>query len=81
MQQGHKAVEILRVIATMTAKGEAITLSHDWGFGSTTVELGGGHTHVGDDCGTDDERLAAFIDGLYSLLVLGRWLSILADAR
>ena len=53
----------------------SITLSHDWGFGSATVEIAGlGHTHVGDVDGTPEDRLDSFVDGLYSLLVEGRGL-------
>lgn len=68
----------LRAIAQKVAADEkyAVTISHDWGFGSATVELPAGHTHIGSDDGTDAERLASFIDGMYALLIEGRGLSL-----
>ena len=78
MNTEQKALEVLRAIAKKLANDEksAITLSHDWGFGSATVEIAGlGHTHVGIDIGDADDRLGSFVDGLYSLLVEGRGLS------
>ena len=78
MNTEQKALEVLHAIAKKLANDEkyAITLSHDLGFGSATVEIAGlGHTHVGVDDGPPDERLGYFIHGLYSLLVEGRGLS------
>ena len=79
MNAEQKALEVLRAIAKKVADDQfySITLSHDWGFGSATVEIAGlGHTHIGVDLGSTDERLASFVDGLYSLLVEGRGLSL-----
>ena len=78
MTAEQKALEVLRAIAQNVAEDEkySITISHDWGLGTATVELAGGHTHVGSDDGVDDYRLACFVDGLYSLLVHGRGLSL-----
>ena len=78
MKIEQKALEVLHAITKKVAGDEkyAITLSHDRGLGSGTVEIAGlGHTHVGVDDGPPEERLAYFVDGLYSLLVEGRGLS------
>lgn len=74
-----KALEVLRAIAQKVADDRQyeVVLSHDYGFGSATVEIAGlGHTHVGVDDGTPEECLASFVDGLYNLLVHGRGLSL-----
>lgn len=72
-----KPIEILRAIAKMAADGKQITFSHDWGFGTATVELAGGHTHIGGDFrDSDDENLRQFIDDLHNLLVHGLGLSL-----
>lgn len=74
----QKALEVLTTIAKRVAKEPdfKIALSHDWGFGSATVELAGGHTHIGDDDGTDAERMESFIRDLHALLIDGRGLSL-----
>ena len=79
MNTEQKAIEVLRAIAQKVAEDEtfSITLSHDWGYGTATVEIAGlGHTHIGVDDGPPDERLGYFVHGLYSLLVAGRGLSL-----
>lgn len=78
MTNEQKALEVLRAIAEMAAKGESITISRDWfGFGSATVtDHTGAHTHVGGDWyGNDEIAFAAFVGGLHDLLVVGRGLS------
>lgn len=79
MKIERKALEVLRAIAKKVADDQkySITLSHDWGLGTATVQIAGlGHTHVGDDSGDADECLASFVGELYSLLVEGRGLSL-----
>lgn len=74
---GTKATEILRAIAALVDRGERIGFEQDWGYGTATVLIGGGHTHVGrDDAETKEEDFQSFVDGLHDLLVLGRGLSI-----
>ncbi|MBK6553084.1 MAG: hypothetical protein IPP18_15275 [Rhodocyclaceae bacterium] len=78
MTYEEKALEILRAMAHLAAEGKSLTIAEDWGFGSTTViDQDGAHTHVGYD-GYDDEQrgLEALVDGLHSLLVEKRGLSL-----
>ena len=73
----QKALDILRVIAEKAADGKRVCFSEDWGFGTATVTLGGGHTHIGDDLKTStmDQNFETFVGDLHELLCLGRGLS------
>ena len=80
----QKALDILRAIAEKAADGKRVCFSEDWGFGTATVALGDGHSHIGSDLetigddlktSTRDQNFETFVNDLHELLCLGRGLS------
>ena len=73
-----KAYEILKVIAHKNAIGESITFAPDWGLGSGTLIFPDhSHSHFGADVEDDQQKAVEdFVNGLYSLLVEGKGLSV-----
>lgn len=71
METPDKCVAILQRIIELANSGKSVSFEEDWGGNSLTVNVDGGHNHVGlPDCPFD-----LFVDNLYNSLHGGPGLS------
>ena len=78
MANRKRCRDILDAIARKVAAGETVTIAPDCGLGSGTLVMEDeGHTHFGLDIYEDEgQSVDSFVEGLHSLLVEGRGLSV-----
>ena len=71
METPDKCVAILQRIVELANSGKIVSFEEDWGGNSLTVNVDGGHTHVG----LPDNSFDLLADNLYNSLHGGPGLS------